>query len=278
VVNFDFPGNIEDYIHRIGRTGRAGAKGIAHTFMETAGKDGKYARALTDIMVKAGQKLPRELAQMAGVVPSTASPTRCGGTGTLRALLLRGLPVTDRRPCVRVCVPQRVAPGDEFDVRAALAPAPGGGMLNPQAMQQAMAIPSQMPAKDVCGDFKRGQCSRGARCKYSHDVGGGGGSGGGGGFGGGGYGGGGYGGGGYGGGGFGAPPPAYGGGYGAPMGGGYGGGYGGVPAYGAPPGGAPPGGGGGFGDRGRGDRDRFLDDSPPRRRSHSREGRRRDDY
>merc|ERR1719181_2173427 len=67
VVNYDFPGNIEDYIHRIGRTGRAGAKGIAHTFMEGGGKDGKYARALVDIMQKAGQRLPMELARMAGV-------------------------------------------------------------------------------------------------------------------------------------------------------------------------------------------------------------------
>ena len=45
VINFDFPGNIEDYIHRIGRTGRAGAKGVAHTFMDGGGKDAKYARA-----------------------------------------------------------------------------------------------------------------------------------------------------------------------------------------------------------------------------------------
>jgi len=29
VINYDFPGNIEDYIHRIGRTGRAGAKGAS---------------------------------------------------------------------------------------------------------------------------------------------------------------------------------------------------------------------------------------------------------
>ena len=27
VINYDFPNNCEDYVHRIGRTGRAGAKG-----------------------------------------------------------------------------------------------------------------------------------------------------------------------------------------------------------------------------------------------------------
>ncbi len=34
VINFDTPTTYEDYIHRIGRTGRAGAKGTAHTFIE----------------------------------------------------------------------------------------------------------------------------------------------------------------------------------------------------------------------------------------------------
>ena len=33
VVNFDVPMDPEDYVHRIGRTGRAGAKGQAYTFM-----------------------------------------------------------------------------------------------------------------------------------------------------------------------------------------------------------------------------------------------------
>lgn len=32
VINFDLPMNAEDYVHRIGRTGRAGAKGIALSF------------------------------------------------------------------------------------------------------------------------------------------------------------------------------------------------------------------------------------------------------
>lgn len=32
VVNYDFPNGVEDYVHRIGRTGRAGAKGTSYTF------------------------------------------------------------------------------------------------------------------------------------------------------------------------------------------------------------------------------------------------------
>ena len=33
VVNFDLPKHAEEYVHRIGRTGRAGAKGIAISFV-----------------------------------------------------------------------------------------------------------------------------------------------------------------------------------------------------------------------------------------------------
>ena len=32
VINYDYPGNSEDYIHRIGRTGRNGRSGTAFTF------------------------------------------------------------------------------------------------------------------------------------------------------------------------------------------------------------------------------------------------------
>ena len=33
VINFDMPSNMEDYVHRIGRTGRAGSKGAAYSFL-----------------------------------------------------------------------------------------------------------------------------------------------------------------------------------------------------------------------------------------------------
>jgi superfamily II DNA/RNA helicase len=36
VVNYELPNSPEDYVHRIGRTGRAGASGIAISLMSPA--------------------------------------------------------------------------------------------------------------------------------------------------------------------------------------------------------------------------------------------------
>jgi len=60
VVNFDCPKTSEDYIHRIGRTGRAGAKGSAMTFFvrET---DGGMAKDLARIIKDCGQTVPDTL-------------------------------------------------------------------------------------------------------------------------------------------------------------------------------------------------------------------------
>lgn len=33
VINLDYPNNSEDYVHRIGRTGRAGATGVSISFV-----------------------------------------------------------------------------------------------------------------------------------------------------------------------------------------------------------------------------------------------------
>ncbi|KAF8082142.1 hypothetical protein N665_0846s0024 [Sinapis alba] len=44
VVNYDFPGSLEDYAHRIGRTGRTGAKGTAYSFFTVA--NARFAKEL----------------------------------------------------------------------------------------------------------------------------------------------------------------------------------------------------------------------------------------
>ena len=48
VFNFDVPTHAEDYVHRIGRTGRAGREG--HTFMLATKADGKYVDAIEKLI------------------------------------------------------------------------------------------------------------------------------------------------------------------------------------------------------------------------------------
>lgn len=53
VINFDTPVHAEDYVHRIGRTGRASATGDAYTF--TCPEEDKYLKAIEKLI---GRKLP----------------------------------------------------------------------------------------------------------------------------------------------------------------------------------------------------------------------------
>jgi ATP-dependent RNA helicase DDX5/DBP2 len=59
VINYDFPGTIEDYIHRIGRTGRRGRSGKAYSFFTE--DDGRMSRELTKVLKEAGQNIPDDL-------------------------------------------------------------------------------------------------------------------------------------------------------------------------------------------------------------------------
>ena len=47
VINFDFPMLIQDYILRIGRTGRAGHSGMSHTFFSA--EDQRHAEDLEKV-------------------------------------------------------------------------------------------------------------------------------------------------------------------------------------------------------------------------------------
>mmetsp|Transcript_7606 Transcript_7606/g.27894 ORF Transcript_7606/g.27894 Transcript_7606/m.27894 type:complete len:628 (-) Transcript_7606:438-2321(-) len=55
VVNFDMPKDLDDYVHRIGRTGRAGRKGVAIAFVN---ERCTYLAELGDLLVEAKQDLP----------------------------------------------------------------------------------------------------------------------------------------------------------------------------------------------------------------------------
>ena len=59
VFNFDMPKNIEDYIHRIGRTGRVGNKGTAISFFNS--KNSSIAKDLVGVLEKMNQEIPEFL-------------------------------------------------------------------------------------------------------------------------------------------------------------------------------------------------------------------------
>ncbi len=49
VVNYDLPQHIEEYVHRIGRTGRIGNKGLSTAFFQRD-KDQNLARGLVKVL------------------------------------------------------------------------------------------------------------------------------------------------------------------------------------------------------------------------------------
>ncbi|KAK3841957.1 MAG: ATP-dependent RNA helicase ded1 [Linnemannia gamsii] len=56
VVSYDLPTDIDDYVHRIGRTGRAGNTGIATAFLNRGNKG--VVRDLIDLLKEANQEVP----------------------------------------------------------------------------------------------------------------------------------------------------------------------------------------------------------------------------
>ncbi|XP_052854475.1 ATP-dependent RNA helicase vasa [Drosophila gunungcola] len=65
VVNFDMPNNIDDYVHRIGRTGRVGNNGRATSFFDPD-QDRALASDLIKILEGSGQTVPSFLSEMGG--------------------------------------------------------------------------------------------------------------------------------------------------------------------------------------------------------------------
>ncbi|XP_053296452.1 DEAD-box helicase 3 X-linked a isoform X10 [Pleuronectes platessa] len=63
VINFDLPSDIEEYVHRIGRTGRVGNLGLATSFFND--KNSNITKDLLDILVEAKQEVPPWLESLA---------------------------------------------------------------------------------------------------------------------------------------------------------------------------------------------------------------------
>ncbi|WPH03639.1 putative ATP dependent RNA helicase [Acrodontium crateriforme] len=63
VVNYDLPTDIDDYVHRIGRTGRAGNTGVATAFFNRGNRG--VVRELIDLLKEANQEIPGFLESIA---------------------------------------------------------------------------------------------------------------------------------------------------------------------------------------------------------------------
>ncbi|KAK4777786.1 hypothetical protein SAY87_017973 [Trapa incisa] len=77
VINFDLPNDIDDYVHRIGRTGRAGKTGVATAFFNE--NNASLARSLSELMQEANQKVPAWLLRYAARSSYGGRNRRSGG-------------------------------------------------------------------------------------------------------------------------------------------------------------------------------------------------------
>merc|ERR1712139_59078 len=87
VINFDMPKEIENYVHRIGRTGRCGRTGVATTFVNK-NQDETILLDLKALLIEANQHVPPFLQQIefvsnyAGkVINEVKGCAYCGGLG-----------------------------------------------------------------------------------------------------------------------------------------------------------------------------------------------------
>ncbi|KAI8910241.1 P-loop containing nucleoside triphosphate hydrolase protein [Gorgonomyces haynaldii] len=72
VINVTFPLTVEDYVHRIGRTGRAGKTGISHTLFTV--HDKAHSGALINVLKQANQVVPPELMKFGTTVKKKLDP------------------------------------------------------------------------------------------------------------------------------------------------------------------------------------------------------------
>ena len=80
IINYDIPQSSDDYVHRVGRTGRMGREGIAFTFVTT-----EEGGELTRIEILINRLLKRDEIEgfntVATTVPYAASAIKAGATG-----------------------------------------------------------------------------------------------------------------------------------------------------------------------------------------------------
>ncbi|KAI8917359.1 ATP-dependent RNA helicase DDX41-like protein [Entophlyctis helioformis] len=80
VINYDMPKEIEDYVHRIGRTGRSGKTGVATTFINRNSSE-QILLDLKYLLREAKQRVPPVLEALEDPTEKFRNCTFCGGLG-----------------------------------------------------------------------------------------------------------------------------------------------------------------------------------------------------
>lgn len=84
VINFDLPNDIEEYVHRIGRTGRVGNLGLATSFFND--KNRNMALDLVELLTEANQNIPDWLMTTSKEVQHEQRSSRGGRPGPKRCV------------------------------------------------------------------------------------------------------------------------------------------------------------------------------------------------
>lgn len=79
VINFDLPSDVEEYVHRIGRTGRMGNLGVATSFFNE--KNRNICADLLELLIETKQNVPSFLEDMMSSERSHGGGKRRGGGG-----------------------------------------------------------------------------------------------------------------------------------------------------------------------------------------------------
>ncbi|KAF9485530.1 DEAD-domain-containing protein [Pholiota conissans] len=95
VVNYDLPSDIDDYVHRIGRTGRAGNTGVSTAFFNRGNKN--IVKDLVELLREANQEIPGWLETVAHEASFGSSGYRGRGGGRGRGGSSRGAGGRDYR-------------------------------------------------------------------------------------------------------------------------------------------------------------------------------------
>lgn len=79
VINYDCPNHVEDYVHRVGRTGRAGKKGIAYTLITP--EQSKYAVEVSKALKASNVPVPQEMEKLYHGDKHSSLQAQTGGFG-----------------------------------------------------------------------------------------------------------------------------------------------------------------------------------------------------